>query len=144
MKILGLGFTQHECSASLVVDGVLRSAIARERISRFKRDGSAWGAARLDLRSAIDYCLDACDLQLDKIDLVVYHHYFHQSVEEIRHLLAAEHGFDFFAIPSIALPHHFAHACCAFYLSSFDDAAVRVADVAGGPDEVIAVSCRGP
>ena len=144
MKILGLGFTQHECSAALVVDGELRSAIARERVSRIKRDGSAWGAARLDLGSAIKYCLDACGLSLNEIDLVVYHHYFHQSVQEIRELLAAEGGFDCFAIPSIALPHHFAHACCAFYLSPFDQAAVLVADGAGGPAELIAENCTGP
>ena len=55
MNILGLGYTQHECSAALVVDGELRTAIARERVSRIKRDGSAWGSARLDLGSAIDY-----------------------------------------------------------------------------------------
>ena len=119
MNILGLGFTQHECSAALVIDGELRSAIARERVSRIKRDGSAWGSARLDLRSAIDYCLQACQLQLSDVDLFVYHHYFHKSLEEFKALIAAEGGLDFFAIPSIALPHHFAHACCAFYLSPF-------------------------
>jgi carbamoyltransferase len=144
MKILGLGFTQHECSAALVNDGELRSAIARERVSRIKRDGSAWGAARLDLRSAIDYCLQACDLQLGDVDLVVYHHYFHKSADAIRSLIAEEGGLDFFSIPSIALPHHFAHACCAFHLSPFLEAAVLVADGAGGPAEGIAEHCTGP
>jgi carbamoyltransferase len=144
MNILGLGFTQHECSAAIVVDGAVSAAIARERISRIKRDGSAWGSARLDLKSAIDYCLSASSLAWKDIDLIVYHHYFHQSLDELKRLLAAEGGFDFSSIPSISLPHHFAHACCAFYLSPFEEAAVFVADGAGGPAELIAENCEGP
>lgn len=84
MNILGLGYTQHECSAALVVDGELRTAIARERVSRIKRDGSAWGSARLDLGSDIDYCLQANNLMLDNINLIVYNDYYHRSAEDFR------------------------------------------------------------
>lgn len=83
-------------------------------------------------------------MQLSEIDLVVYHHYFHQSVDAFRRLLAEEGGLDFFSIPSIALPHHFAHACCAVHLSPFEEAAVLVADGAGGPTEGIAAHTSGP
>ncbi|MEB3317986.1 MAG: carbamoyltransferase N-terminal domain-containing protein [Cyanobacteriota bacterium] len=144
MNILGLGYTQHECSAALVVDGTLRTAIARERVSRIKRDGSAWGSARLDLGSAIHYCLEANKIRLDDIDLIVYHDYFHRSAADFRSRLADEGGLDLFALPSIALPHHFAHACCSFYLSPFDQAAIFVTDGAGGKAEGIASNCSGP
>lgn len=144
MKILGLGYTQHECSAALVIDGVLRTAIARERVSRIKRDGSAWGSARLDLSSAINYCLQANNCRLDAIDLIVYNDYFHRSAEELRALLAGEGSLDVFSVPSIALPHHFAHACCSFYLSPFEEAAVFITDGAGGTAELIAKNCSGP
>lgn len=144
MNILGLGYTQHECSAALVVDGELRTAIARERVSRIKRDGSAWGSARLDLGSAIDYCLQANNLTLDNINLIVYNDYYHRSAEDFRSRLAKEGGLDFFSIPSIALPHHFAHACCSFHLSPFAEAAVFVTDGSGGKAELIASNCSGP
>lgn len=144
MRVLGLGFTQHECSAALVIDGKLCTAIARERVTRIKRDGSAWGSARLDLGSAIQYCLQSNDLELSDIDFVVYHSYFHLSPDELKEQLLAEGGVDFFSIPSIALPHHFAHACCTFYLSPFEEAAVFVTDGAGGPPDLIPHNCSGP
>lgn len=144
MKVLGLGYTQHECSAALVTDGKLCAAIARERVSRIKRDGSAWGSARLDLSSAIEYCLQANGIKLEEIDLVVYNDYFHRSKSDFKKLLDAEGGMDVLALPSIALPHHFAHACCSFYLSPFDEAAIFVTDGAGGTTELITVNCSGP
>ena len=58
--------------------------------------------------------------------------------------MAAEGGFNFFSKPTIALPHHFAHASCAFNLSPFEEAAIFVADGAGGPAELIAENCEGP
>jgi carbamoyltransferase len=144
MKVLGLGFTQHECSAALVINGELRTAIARERITRIKRDGSAWGSKRLDLGSAIQYCLQANDLALSDIDLVVYHHVAHIAPEELKKRLLAEGGLDFFSLSAIALPHHFAHACCTFYLSPFEEAAIFVTDGAGGPPDLITRNCSGP
>jgi carbamoyltransferase len=144
MKVLGLGFTHHECSAALVIDGKLCTAIARERVTRIKRDGKSWGSGRLDLGSAIQYCLQSNDIELSDIDLVVYHHVDHISPTELQNLLATEGGLDFFSLPSIVLPHHFAHACCTFYLSPFAEAAVLVADGAGGPPDLITRNCSGP
>lgn len=144
MKVLGLGFTHHECSAALVIDGELCTAIARERVTRIKRDGKSWGSGRLDLGSAIQYCLQSNDIELSDIDLVVYHHVDHISPTELQNLLATEGGLDFFSLPSIVLPHHFAHACCTFYLSPFEEAAVLVTDGAGGPPNLITRNCSGP
>lgn len=144
MKILGLGYTQHECSVALVIDGVLRTAIARERVSRIKRDGSAWGSATLDLSSAINYCLEANQIRLQEIDLVVYNDYFHRPKQDFLALIESEAGRSVFELPTIALPHHFAHACCSFYLSPFDEAAIFVTDGAGGPADLIPINCDGP
>lgn len=51
---------------------------------------------------------------------------------------------DLSGIPRLVLPHHFAHACCAYYLSTFKDAAVMVADGAGGPLHGLTEYCAGP
>ena len=65
MNVLGLSFSDHEASAALVIDGKLTSAIARERVTRLKRDGIRWGSCRLDLTPAIQYCLETNGLALD-------------------------------------------------------------------------------
>ena len=72
MNILGLSFSDHEASAALVMNGKLMSAIARERVTRKKRDGIRWGGCRTDLTPAIQYCLDTNGLTLDDIGLIVW------------------------------------------------------------------------
>lgn len=148
MNVLGLSFSDHEASAALVVNGKLRSAIARERITRMKRDGIRWGGCRLDLSPAIQYCLDTCGLQLDDIDLIVWAHTDHLPPKEVYELLAAEGGLDICSRPMMAIPHHFAHACGAYYSSPFyassQEAAVLVVDGAGGPFGGLLKNCLGP
>lgn len=144
MVILGLGFTDHETSAALVVDGELSTAIARERLTRLKRDGKLWGSKRVDLTLPIKYCLDEHGLTVGDVDLIVWNHIDHASETEVYSLLKNEGGVDLSRIPFIPLPHHFAHACCAFYLSPFKDAAVLVADGLGGPLDGLRRNCAGP
>lgn len=144
MNVLGLSFSDHEASAALVIEGKLSSAIARERLTRIKRDGIKWGGGRLDLTPAIQYCLDAHGLVLDDIDLIVWNHTDHLPAQQVYNLLSAEGGLDLSARPLMPLPHHFAHACCAYYLSAFKDAAVLVADGAGGPLNGLIGNCAGP
>lgn len=144
MNVLGLSFSDHEASAALVVDGELSSAIARERVTRIKRDGIKWGGRRLDLTPAIRYCLDARGLTLADVDLIVWSHTDHLPVSEVHSLLSAEGALDLSARPLVPLPHHFAHACCAYYLSPFEDAAVLVVDGAGGPLDGLVANCAGP
>lgn len=144
MIVLGLGFTDHEASAALVIDGVLKSAISRERLTRLKKDGKMWGNARLDLTACIEYCLDGFELDLDDVDLVVWNHIDHADRDAVLTALAAEGALDLSGRPIMALPHHFAHACCALYLSQFDDAAVFVADGSGGPLNKLLANCVGP
>lgn len=144
MVVLGLGFTDHETSAALVVDGKLVVGIARERLSRIKRDGKSWGSKRLDLTSAIRYCLEAQGLVLSDVNLLVWNHVDHISTGELFTLLAEEGSIDLAGVPSLVLPHHFAHACNAFYLSPFSESAVLVADGMGGPVDGLKRHCSGP
>lgn len=148
MNVLGLSFSDHEASAALVMDGKLCAAIARERITRLKRDGIRWGGCRLDLGPAIQYCLDTGGLQLDDIDLIVWSHTDHLPPNEVYQLLATEGGMDICSRPLLAIPHHFAHACGAYYSSPFygssEEAAVLVVDGAGGPFGGLLKNTTGP
>jgi carbamoyltransferase len=145
MNVLGLSFSDHEASAALVVGGKLSSAIARERLTRLKRDGIRWGGCRLDLTPAVQYCLDAHGLTLDDVDLIVWSHTDHLPPAEVYGLLSEEGGLDLLARPSMQIPHHFAHACGAYYSSPFrGDAAVMVVDGAGGPLGGLLRNCDGP
>ena len=144
MIVLGLGFTDHEASAALVIDGVLASAISRERLTRMKKDGKTWGSGRLDLTPCIQYCLGQHDLRLDQVDLTVWNHVDHVSRSVLLAALEKEGAADLSGTRTLVLPHHFAHACCALYLSPFKDAAVFVADGSGGPLDDILEHCEGP
>ncbi len=144
MKILGLGFTDHETSAALVIDGNLRSAIARERLTRIKRDGKMWGSGRMDLSNAISYCLEEHGLELADLDLIVWSHIDHIPASQLLRLLKQEGSVDLSLRPFICLPHHFAHACCAYYVSPFKEAAVLVADGSGGSLNCLKQYCAGP
>lgn len=144
MNVLGLSFSDHEAAAALVVDGKLVSAIARERLSRLKRDGLRWGGCRLDLTEAIQYCLDTNGLSFTDIDLIVWNHTDHLPASEVHQALRGEGGFDISTRPVMAIPHHFAHACGAFYSSPFSEAAVLVVDGAGGPLGNLMKNCVGP
>jgi carbamoyltransferase len=133
MRILGVGITDHELAAAAIVDGTLRVAIARERLTRVKRDGKLWGSRRWDPYVAVQYCLDSAGLSLCDVDLVVWNHIDHVPAMAVSQRLAEEGGLPLLSRPHIALSHHFAHACCAYYLSGFEQTAVLVADGAGGP-----------
>jgi len=145
MNVLGLSFSDHEASAALVIDGKLTSAIARERVTRLKRDGIRWGGCRLDLTPAIQYCLETNGLALDDVDLIVWSHTDHLPAEEVYQSLAAEGGIDIRTRPLLSIPHHFAHACGAYYSSPFKgDVAVMIVDGAGGPYDAMLKNCTGP
>lgn len=144
MIVLGLGFTDHESAAAIVIDGKLSTGIAKERLSRIKKDGKCWGAKRLDLSQAIHYCLDANGLKLQDVDLLAWSHIDHISPSRLASLLAEEQGLDLSSLPALVLPHHFAHACTAFYLSPFSEAAVLITEGSGGPLDGIMRYCEGP
>jgi carbamoyltransferase len=145
MNILGLSFSDHEASAALVMDGKLTSAIARERVTRLKRDGIRWGGCRLDLTPAVQYCLETNGLTLDDIGLIVWSHTDHALADEVYQQLVTEGALDLCSRPLLPIPHHFAHACGAYYSSPFrDEAAVLIVDGAGGPFGAMMKNCTGP
>jgi carbamoyltransferase len=144
MVILGIGFVDHEASAALVIDGVLKSGIARERLTRIKKDGKMRGTKRIDPSLSIAYCLSHNGLQLEDVDLVAWNHVDHEPESQVLETLAREGSVDLSGIPRIVLPHHFAHACTAFFLSPFEEAAILVADGSGGPLDALVSYCEGP
>lgn len=145
MNILGLSFSDHEASAALVMNGKLVSAIARERVTRKKRDGIRWGGCRTDLTPAIQYCLDTNGITLDDVGLIVWSHTDHLPADEVYQTLAGEGALDLCRRPLLPIPHHFAHACGAYYSSPFrGEAAVLIVDGAGGPFGSMLKNCRGP
>jgi carbamoyltransferase len=144
MIVLGLGFTDHDTSAALVVDGQLKTAIARERLTRLKHDGRKFGSKTFGLDLPIQYCLDQNGLTLSDVDLVAWNQVDHISPKQLTIQLVLEGAQTFSGIPLLVLPHHFAHACTAFYLSPFSEAAVLIADGSGGLLDGLARDCEGP
>ena len=144
MIVLGLGFTDHDSSAALVVNGELKTAIARERLTRRKHDGRKFGSKTLGLDLPIQYCLDENGLTLSDVGLVVWNQVDHISPKLLSIQLLLDGAQTFSGIPFVALPHHFAHACAAFYLSPFSESAVLVADGSGGFLYDLIRECTGP
>lgn len=144
MVIMGLGFTEHEASVALVIDGRPVVAIALERVTRYKKDGTLFGRQRLSLEPAIDYCFKSSGLTAADLDLIVWNHFGHLTEAEVVSRLELEGSAGFGKTPNLAIPHHFAHACTSFYLSPWPDAAVLVADGTGGPWGNLPVNCEGP
>jgi carbamoyltransferase len=66
MKILGISAFYHDSAAALVEDGEIRAAAQEERFTRKKNDPSF-------PENAINYCLDACQVDLNSIDLVTFY-----------------------------------------------------------------------
>ncbi len=134
MIVLGLSFAHHDSAAALVVDGEPTVAIAQERLSRLKRDGISCGRRRLEIDAAIDHCLAVAGVGREDVDLTVWSHVDHADPAMLTRALQAEGAQPLPGRrPPAAIPHHFAHACTAFHLSGFHDAAVLVMDGAGGP-----------
>lgn len=144
MNVLGLGFTDHDASAALVVDGRLKTAVARERLTRLKHDGKKFGSKTYGLDLPIQYCLDENNLKLSDVNLVVWNQVDHISAKLLTIQLVLEGAQTFHGIPLLVLPHHFAHACAAFYLSPFSEAAVLIADGSGGLLDGLMRDCEGP
>jgi len=98
----------------------------------------------MDLSEAVLYCLEEHGLALQDVDLIVWNHVDHLAASTVVGLLKEEDGIDLSSRPFVCLPHHFAHACCAYYLSSFKEAAIMVADVLEVRSIYLRRHCDGP
>lgn len=126
--VLGTGLS-HDGSACLLKDGILRVAIEKERITRYKHDG-------FNDTAAIRYCLDTEGIKLSDLTLIVQNAnfgMFERGNNWFRGKRLIEDG-----MPIVTISHHLAHAYSAFGPSPFDEAAVLVIDGCGnGFDECI-------
>ncbi|HMO18587.1 MAG TPA: carbamoyltransferase C-terminal domain-containing protein [Oligoflexia bacterium] len=146
--ILGINFG-HDGSAAVVVNGVLKSAIGRERITRVKKDGRV-------CEKTINYVLEVAGIDLNDITAVAFSSYFYQPEDHAQgsyirffdvqgnpvksnlvHLVGGK-CFDEYRVaigdqvkPAILVQHHMAHAASAFYTSPFERAACFSLDASG-------------
>lgn len=123
--VLGVGLS-HNGAACLLKDGRIEVAIEKERLTRVKNDGG-------NDRAVIDYCLKAAGIGLNDLAVIVQNANFgsfaygNQWYRGFRALPAS--------VPVVTISHHLAHACSAFFLSPFEEAAVLVVDGCGNAFE---------
>ncbi len=129
MKIIGAniccrpsGKKIRDAGACLVEDGNLIVAIAEERITRIKHDGSVC--------NSIVYCLEASNNQVEEIDLFVFSMCgtLPPTIEYVHDYLINEGLAIPFSKISICPSHHLSHASSAFFASGFKNSLIIVAD----------------
>ena len=125
--VIGTGLS-HNGSCVLLKDGHVHTAIEKERISRKKHDG---GNDTL----AIQYCLNAANITLNDIDLVVQCENFKYPNRNrfAGPRLFAQHQ----ELPVIDISHHLAHAYSAAGTCPFDESHILVVDGCGSPFEQV-------
>ncbi|MEN1987489.1 carbamoyltransferase family protein [Paenibacillus hubeiensis] len=119
MKVLGLGGSNHDFAACLIVDGVVQGAIEEERLTRIKHS-LGLGLKAVRCRSA-DYLLNHAGLSLDDIDFIVGNDILDPKYYER------------FKDRIILMNHHLAHASSSYYASGLEKSAVLVVDGYGSP-----------
>jgi carbamoyltransferase len=136
--ILGVNTGPHDASAVILKDGEPLFFIEQERLSRSKR---AFGEGPAD---CIRRCLDEVGLPLSGVAQIavgwdvptlasIEHVPF--DPEKFRRWLLPPELVDVPEMPSVSfVPHHLAHAACAFWTSGFDEASILVIDGRGETD----------
>ncbi|MGG2460284.1 carbamoyltransferase [Streptomyces sp. RGM 3693] len=145
MYVMGLNLG-HDRSACIVKDGEIVVAVEEERLDRSKHSPGflvhGYGG-RLELSEyltrvlpmkAINYCLEAADLSVDDLDLVVGNKSIYDNA--LKRMLLEFPIKDKSKLRILPAPsHHLAHAYSAYFASPFDDAAVLVVDGVGSLTE---------
>jgi len=121
--VLGIS-DSHDAAVALSINGKIEFAIAEERLSRVKHHAH-------EVRRSIQYVLDAAGIAPEEIDLVVVNSLDPQLQRpeadiEFRARLAAS-AKQYLSITD----HHLLHAASTYFTSTFDNAAVLVADGLG-------------
>ena len=135
--VLGINAYDHDVSACLLRDGEIAYAIEKERITRIKHAGGFF-------QEAVDYCLQAEDITLDDVDLVVRNCYvlpvedfevrliYQGDVPERERAQMAQSALH---LPKsnkvVTVSHHLAHAYSAFAVCPFDEGVVMIVDGVG-------------
>jgi len=112
--------TGHDGGAAISIDGVIKCAISEERLNRKKYSPG--------YINSFFYCLNALNLKIEDISLVVFSSYGKKLPAhyrgELKSLGISPEKF-------ITIDHHLSHAFAAYFLSPFNDALVLVIDARG-------------
>ncbi|MEU6070694.1 carbamoyltransferase C-terminal domain-containing protein [Streptomyces sp. NPDC047082] len=135
MYVLGINLS-HDRAACLLQDGRIVAAVEEERLDRLKHSegfiihGHFEKLSKVLPMKAITYCLDAADIGIDDVDVVVGNR---PLGDEARDRILRELPIrDKSKIHSLPMPsHHLTHAYAGYLASPFDDAAVLVVDGVG-------------
>ncbi len=158
--ILGINFG-HDGAAALVINGKLAHAIAKERITRIKKDSGV-------NKATIDYLLNAAGISLTDISVVSFSSYFYRNEHEdpnsyikffdlsgqpvrknLVHLIGGNCAQEFvieidgIKKPAILIQHHLAHAASAYYTSPYNQAACFSCDASGVHPEFCSLFAHG-
>jgi carbamoyltransferase len=110
----------HDGGAAVSIDGIVKCAISEERLTRKKYSPG--------YINSFFYCLNALNLKIEDVSLVVFSSYGKKLPPHYRGELES------LGIPSkkfITIDHHLSHAFAAYFLSPFNDALVLVIDARG-------------
>jgi len=120
-KIVVIGVNEgHDGGVAVVIDGIVKCAISEERLNRKK-----YSAGYLN---SFFYCLNALDLKIENISLIVFSNY-HKPLPNyyqgaLKPLGISNQKF-------ITVDHHLSHAFGTYSLSPFEDALILVVDGQG-------------
>jgi len=119
--MLGLGGSDHDFSAALMVDNDIRVAVEQERLSRRKH--GAWLWYESPVRKAIDYCIAAEGKSMAQVDVIVSSDILPRRVtHDLRDYQVRLHS------------HHLCHAASAYMMLPSDvKAGILVYDGFGSP-----------
>jgi len=126
--VLGVNLS-HDLACAAVVAGEVRVAIAEERLTRIKYCTGLTELGKIIPFRSIRACCDFLGIQPSDVDLWVVNSCRESALEQLRTQLL---GIPAERVTDLGHPgHHLAHACSAYYCSSFADAAVIVLDTNG-------------
>ena len=149
VRVLGISCFYHDSAACIIEDGKVIAAAQEERFTRVKHDKSF-------PLNAINYCLEACKIDINSLTRIVYYDYETWTIERALHnaFEIGEKREQFWneakrsLTKKLFLPkiirnrmgyqgiiekcqHHISHAAGAYYPSPFNDAAILVIDGVG-------------
>jgi carbamoyltransferase len=125
-RVLGLGGSNHDFSAAILIDGEIRVAIEDERIQRIKRGEADWHAQ--PARDATTYCLKAAGVSMEDLDGIF-------CCDDLERPTA---WLDWSRVTFVN--HHTAHAAASFYSGPHERSTLLVID---GHGSALAESAAG-
>src|SRR3569623_1206746 len=133
MITLGINAAYHDCSASLVRDGIVIAAAEEERFTKVKHGKRPLPFTTWQLPfHAIDYCLREAGIALPEVDHVAYSYGPYLLLGEAHHLKqrfrGARHDGPY---RWHFIEHHLAHEASAFLAAPFESCAVLTMDGRG-------------